>query len=303
MVIKPRISLLKFIFVLIFLSGFFIFDKGHAQLLCSNYTNADGTITYTDDSNGALTACNLTPDSMTIILHFIGLCTSEPTIANFRTACSSLFSSSTGESKKITTTSSANLMNDVTITEGNYTHAAILIKNNIGFSVKKKFSPARSGKTGTGEWCWTLDGETTTVGLSFAQRSTWIAECGADEPTTIGTHTANQNAVFSRASGNRFDNYETGTTASTTWSVYLLKADETINTGTPGNYDSFGTASYYLGIQKFNTAVSITPKTSNLDVGFRLEDTFSMETTKNGGTHYIPRYGLGGFEFKVLASE
>ena len=240
---------------------------------------------------------------MTIILHFIGLCTSEPTIANFRTACSSLFSSSTGESKKITTTSSANLMNDVTITEGNYTHAAILIKNNIGFSVKKKFSPARSGKTGTGEWCWTLDGETTTVGLSFAQRSTWIAECGADEPTTIGTHTANQNAVFSKASGNRFDNYETGTTASTTWSVYLLKADETINTGTPGNYGSFGTASYYLGIQKFNTAVSITPKTSNLDVGFRLEDTFSVETTKNGGTHYIPRYGLGGFEFKVLASE
>ena len=119
MVINPRISLLKFIFVLIFLSGFFIFDKGHAQLLCSNYTNADGTITYTDDSSGASTACNLTPDSMTIILHFIGLCTSEPTIANFRTACSSLFSSSTGESKKITTTSSANLMNDVTITEGN----------------------------------------------------------------------------------------------------------------------------------------------------------------------------------------
>ena len=262
MVINPRISLLKFIFVLIFLSGFFIFDKGHAQLLCSNYTNADGTITYTDDSSGASTACNLTPDSMTIILHFIGLCTSEPTIANFRTACSSLFSSSTGESKKITTTSSANLMNDVTITEGNYTHAAILIKNNIGFSVKKKFSPA-----------------------------------------TIGTHTANQNAVFSTASGRRFDNYETGTTASTTWSVYLLKADETINTGTPGNYGSFGTASYYLGIQKFNTAVSITPKTSNLDVGFRLEDTFSMETTKNAGTHYIPRFGLGGFEFKVLASE
>ena len=59
----------------------------------------------------------------------------------------------------------------------------------------------------------------------------------------------------------------------------------------------------FLGIQKFNTDVSITPKTSNLDVGFRLEDTFSMETTKNGGDHYIPRFGLGGFEFKVLASE
>ena len=303
MAINLRHYVLMFVLVLIYLAGFFGIDKAHAQLLCSNYTNADGTITYTDDSSGASTACNLTPDSMTINLHFIGLCTSEPTIANFRTACSSIFTSNTGEAKKITTTSSANLMNDVTITEGNYSHAAILIKNNIGFSVKKKFSPARSGKTGTGEWCWTLDGETTTVNTNFAQRSTWIAECGADEPTTIGTHTANQNAVWSSASGNRFDNFETGTTASTTWTVYLLKADETINTGTPGNYGSFGTASYYLGIQKFNTAVSITPKTSNLDVGFRLEDTFSMETTKNGGVHYIPRFGLGGFEFKVLASE
>jgi len=302
-VINFRNPLLKVTFVLVFLAGLFIFDKGNAQLLCSNYTNGDGAITYTDDSSGASTACNLTPDSMTINLHFIGLCTAEPTIANFRTACSSIFTSSTGESKKITTTTSANLTNDVTITEGNYSHAAILIKNNIGFSVKKKFSPARSGKTGTGEWCWTLDGETTTVNTNFAQRSTWIAECGANEPTTIGTHTANQNAVFSSASGNRFDNYETGTTASTSWTVYLLKADETINTGTPGNYGSFGTASYFLGIQKFNTAVSITPKTSNLDVGFRLEDTFSMETTKNVGTHYIPRFGLGGFEFKVLASE
>ena len=194
-------------------------------------------------------------------------------------------------------------MNDVTLTEGSYTHAAILIKNNIGYTAKKKFSPARSGKTGTGEWCWTLDGETTTVNTNFAQRSTWIAECGTEAPATLGTHTSNQNAIWSEASGNRFDNYETGTTASTSWTVYLLKADETINTGTPGNYGSFGTASYFLGIQKFNTAVSITPKTANLDVGFRLEDTFSVETKLNAGTQYVPRFGLGGFEFKVLASE
>ena len=79
----------------------------------------------------------------------------------------------------------------------------------------------------------------------------------------------------------------TGTTASTSLTVHLLKADEQINTGTPGNYGSFGTASYFSGIQKFNTAVSITPKTSNLDVGFRLEATFSVETTKNGGAYYI----------------
>ena len=301
--IKLKAIIKKITFPLLVLIWLMNFTGVQAQLLCSNYTNADGDITFIDGSSGLSTACNLTPDSMTINLHFIGLCTAEPTIANFRTACSSIFTSNTGESKKITTTTSANLTNDVTLTEGSYTHAAILIKNNIGYTVKKKFSPARSGKTGTGEWCWTLDGETTTVNSNFAQRSTWIAECGAEAPATLGTHTSNQNAIWSEASGNRFDNYETGTTASTTWTVYLLKADETINTGTPGNYGSFGTASYFLGIQKFNTAVSITPKTANLDVGFRLEDTFSVETKLNAGTQYIPRFGLGGFEFKVLTSE
>ena len=67
---------------------------------------------------------------------------------------------------------------------------------------------------------------------------------GADEPTTIGKHNANKNAVFSTASGNRFDNYEIQRTTSTTCSVYLLKTDETINTRTLGNYGSFGTVSY-----------------------------------------------------------
>ena len=213
------------------------------------------------------------------------------------------FSSNTGESKTISTTTSANLMNDVTLDEGTYTHAAILIKNALSYSAKIKFSPARTGKTGTGEWCWSLDGNTGTVNTAVASQATWIAECGEVAPSSFGSNSSSPNAIFSVASGNQYDNFETGTTASTSWTVYLLKADETLNTGTAGNYASFGTASYFLGIQQFNTAVSITPRTSNLDVGFRLEDTFRVETVENAGTHYIPQFGMGGFEFKVLTSE
>ena len=270
---------------------------------CSDYTNADGAITYTDNTSGVFSACLITPQSMTIDLHFIGLCKEQPTIANFRTVCSSLFTSTTGETKTISTTTSANLMNDVTLDEGTYTHAAILIKNALSYSAKIKFSPARTGKTGTGEWCWSLDGNTGTVNTAVGSQATWIAECGAAAPSSFGSNSSSPNAIFSVASGNRYDNFETGTTASTSWTVYLLKADETLNTGTAGNYASFGTASYFLGIQQFNTAVSITPRTSNLDVGFRLEDTFRVETVENAGTHYIPQFGMGGFEFKVLTSE
>ena len=103
MVIKYWNFITNIIFALFILVGVINFNGAQAQLLCSNYTNADGDITFIDGSSGASTACNLTPESMTINLHFIGLCTAEPTIANFRTACSSIFTSNPGESKKITT--------------------------------------------------------------------------------------------------------------------------------------------------------------------------------------------------------
>ena len=41
---------------------------------CSDYTNADGAVTYTDNTSGVFSACLITPQSMTIDLHFIGLC-------------------------------------------------------------------------------------------------------------------------------------------------------------------------------------------------------------------------------------
>ena len=91
MVIKYWNFIANIIFALFILVGVINFNGAQAQLLCSNYTNADGDITFIDGSSGASTACNLTPESMTINLHFIGLCTAEPTIANFRTACSSIF--------------------------------------------------------------------------------------------------------------------------------------------------------------------------------------------------------------------
>ena len=73
MVIKYWNFITNIIFALFILVGVINFNGAQAQLLCSNYTNADGDITFIDGSSGLSTACNLTPESMTINLHFVEL--------------------------------------------------------------------------------------------------------------------------------------------------------------------------------------------------------------------------------------
>ena len=56
MVIKYWNFFTNFIFALFILMGVINFNGAQAQLLCSNYTNADGDITFIDGSSGVSTA-------------------------------------------------------------------------------------------------------------------------------------------------------------------------------------------------------------------------------------------------------
>jgi hypothetical protein len=67
-----------------------------------------------------------------------------------------------------------------------------------------------------------------------------------------------------------------------------------------GSYTSVATQ--MGGIQTFTNPVSISPNNTNIDIGFRLENTFGvLMGTVGGNDNHVPRFGVGGFEFKVLA--
>lgn len=253
--------------------------------------NSDGAIT---DMNGNY--CLLTPDTYTNTFYFVGLCQTPPTVQNFRTVCSPLFQSNEGKLVTITPNIKVNLVDEVSIEEGIYPYAAILISKTQKFSISKKFSPARTGKTGTGEWCWTLDADSVSASFRFNDKNTWTADCGPTSPATTGESIYSPNA-FSTL-GVWGPSY-TSSTAETSYTAHILLSDETLTSGNSGNYFSFPEATYALGLQTFNTPVTISPNTSGIDTGFLLTNAFDVYHSASGD---IPRFTPENWAFKVLST-
>ena len=253
--------------------------------------NSDGAIT---DMNGNY--CLLTPDTYTNTFYFVGLCQTPPTVQNFRTVCSPLFQSNEGKTIAITKDTQVDLIGEVSVKEGIYPYAAILMSKTQYFSISKKFSPARTGKTGTGEWCWTLEGNSVDPNFDSSDKNTWVADCGPTPPTTVGQSFYSPNAfsplgVWSPSF--------TSSTAETSYTAHILLSDETLTSGNSGNYFSFPEATYALGLQTFNTPVTISPNTSNINVGFLMTNAHDVFVS---GTGNVFRFTPEKWAFKVLST-
>ena len=254
--------------------------------------NSEGAITYMDGGS-----CVLTADTYTNTFYFIGLCQTQPTVQNFRTACSPLFQSNEGKTIALTKDTQVDLIDEVSVKEGIYPYAAILMSKTQYFSISKKFSPARTGKTGTGEWCWTLEGNSVDWNFSSIDKNTWVADCGPTPPTTVGQSFYSPNAFHN--SGTGFQPTFSGSTAETSYSAHILLSDETLTSGNSGNYFSFPEATYALGLQTFNTPVTISPNTSNINVGFLMTNAHDVLASAGGNVlRFTPEY----WAFKVLST-
>jgi len=254
--------------------------------------------------------CLMTPESMQIKVHFIGLCTSEPTWENFDTICDQLFSSSSGELATISKNAAFPLINGISIPEGTYTHAAIFIDRSIRHSSVVTFATPRRGKSGnpagdniTGKVCWSLEmtaaNDTDPADNAY---SSFAADCG-DEEGERGYNISENNILFNNLTGKPGDLSE-GVTESSTWKVYLLNSSRQRDSDvTDGKVDN---AKFFIGIQKFNNPVEIKPSTTTVDLGFRLTNTFGVLMGDDAAAapvrDTIKRFVLGGFEFKVNPS-
>ena len=254
--------------------------------------------------------CLMTPESMQIKVHFIGLCRSEPTWENFDTICDQLFSSSSGKLATISKDAAFPLIENISIPEGTYTHAAIFIDRSIRHSSVVKFATPRRGKSGnpagdnsTGKVCWSLEmpvaNDTDPAENAYAS---FAADCG-DEEGDRGYNISENNLIYHNLTGAPGDLSE-GVTDSTTWKVYLLNSsrqrDSDLSDGKVND------AKYFIGIQKFNNPVQILPSTTAVDLGFRLTNTFGVLMGDDAAgapvRDTIRRFILGGFEFKVNPS-
>lgn len=276
----------------------------YAQSACGS---VNGEITTLGDSAevAGLGWCLITPERMQIKLHFIGLCTTAPTWQNFDTVCEEVFSSNSGTLATIEKGAPLPLVGEISIPEGNYTHAAIFIGNQIKHASLIKFNSNRIGQQGTGTWCWSTSNGNASVGIPDGVRAGYIADCGDNPPASseVGYNVSTATSVADDTPPDFRGDYTTGTTASTTWEVFVL--DENRGRDTNPATPDVENAAYFIGIQRFNTPVIITANTSSVDLGFRLTNTFGLNVDENtvdgsGNKSHVKGFVLGGFEFKVV---
>lgn len=281
---------------------FFVFSASVLHAAGPPVCTLDGSGRVTNvDGGGSNDFCKLTPSELQVTLVYAGLCTSEPNLTSYNTACTPLFESSNGETVTLTAGRSLPLVSSMSLAEGTYTHAWILIENTVKIKLLAQFTPDRTGRSGSGPYCWTLAGDSSSGGVNEnTPRASWLAECGlvgaADPQLTSSTIVA-----FFDFSQNIFRNTSTGTNSSGSYEVILIDGTGNESIVAP-NGTSANPATQVGGKQTFTFPVVISANTSSVDVGFRLENNggvlFGTAVTPND----IPRFGLGGFEFRLQSN-
>jgi len=307
-------KLFKIVSLIITVSLMIVFFKpteSFAQAVCQS---VNGEITTLGNSAevtgfGGIGWCLITPEKMQIELDYIGLCKSQPAWNTYLTDCNEVFSSSPARLTTISKETPFDLGTEISIEEGEYPYAVIVVSNKIKHSSAIKFNSVRNGygpvrgTPSSGQWCWSIDdpNSRSSSGIGDGQNDLYIAECGNSLPSQLGYNSSIATSVRD-GNGARSD-LSSGTTDSTTWDVYLV--DSAKNRNWDAGNQVVTNASYFIGIQKFNNSVQITPNTSNVDLGFKLTNTFGLNVDMttldgNGDMSHVKGFVLGGFEFKVI---
>ena len=261
------------------------------------------TTNYTNNGAGGWNSCETTPDALKVKFYRLALCKSKPTYDNSGDCVFLLDKSSPVETTISVGKSSNLLVGDISIPEGTYPYAMLLIDTTIEVKTTFEFAAANpqfDGQTqrGTGTKCWT-NGNTITWGYSAT----------ADQPMTCGS---NPNPQFSsetfKAFGeevgsgvtNKILNFDTPTTV---FDVYLLSDRVTPATvGKVGGYP-VGDAVFIWGVQTFKSPPRITSKTTNVNLGFKLTNGIDLNFNGwqgvCGGSPCVEGINVTSFAFVV----
>lgn len=226
-------------------------NASFADTTCSS-TSWYGTHENADGANANDGYCFATPQALNIRLYEFGLCTSEAS-PNNREQCTTLFSNSTGLALELSAGVSLPLATDISIAEGTYTHAFVVFSNVTSLEAVIEFASPRTDDSGsTGVYCYT-DGRSINSAPS-------IISCGND-PAAVGLSTEVIGLGDSSYS-NTLLNYTVAMRGETVITdLYSVTSSGALSTNYGDDFALFGS-------QLLNQAITITPATSNIDIGF-----------------------------------
>jgi hypothetical protein len=121
---------------------------------CKSTTTFSSSELYQEIAGYDYKTCSVTPNGVKIKLFAIGLCKSAPTVAD-QSACTNVFVSESGTEVELTTSTSITLQDDISLDEGVYTNAYILLATTFGTKATMVFSTPREASDGTlGKVCY-----------------------------------------------------------------------------------------------------------------------------------------------------
>ena len=221
-------------------------------------------------------ACYATPQSLTLKVHEFGLCKSASSPSD-RSDCTTLFLSAAGRDMQMASGQSLSLMDQVSLEEGTYTHAYLVLNTFVKMETVLDFgtdpSNFRTDLQGrTGRYCFTN-------GQDYNTNPDDIVEC-----SNSLTNLAEASETVGLGDDNGYSNTMLGYQVSiggVTVDMDLYMLDNSGDLSTNDNDDFAIYAS-----QALTSSVSIGQNTSNLDIAVAVSD--SSEVT------FSPA-GLGSF--------
>lgn len=207
-------------------------------------------------------ACTHTPENLNIKLYEFGLCTSAATPSDMST-CTNLFQSDVGKSVDLSLGSALQLAQDLSLSEGTYTHAYIKLSNVTSLTSVLEFDqPRRSPDGGLGRFCYT-NGDSMNVSNSIITCAS-VPSAAVPSYETIGLsyEDANGNSVY----GNRLLDYtRTVGGQSVVSDLYMLTEAGVLSQQESDDFALWGS-------QRLTIPAKISPTTKTLEIAISVTD-------------------------------
>ena len=287
---------LKIIVTLAMLS---FFSNVKAQGYCSGTgvsEDADGVITFTG-SESAMAECAFAPDSYTIKIYKMALCTTAPTRPTTSdtydvSSCVDVINSPDGQDVNLAAGSEMTLSDVSRPADGSYSYGYILMANTFGIKAKKQFTNTmHTYQDGaTGNYCWTKEASAfnSDSDNSGWGSSTTLVECGGASGTA-GTYVETLDQFDS-------DVYIAGpisVTGGTLSADLITNASGLLVTASK-------TADRLFGVQTFTTPVEVTSGSTVFTVSFGVNQASSMWMTDEGAANEYDVYAIGSGPFSTF---
>ena len=228
----------------------------------------------TDDMSGT-SECLADPTPRKVLAYKVGLCTELPYASNYKTVCDFIYDKTTPIELEAIKNASVSVtgFGQVSLKEGvEYTHSVLLVSNITYVKSLFSFPTERQGASGTGKWCWSNGGGTTTKNQAPDQmtlKSNFSVECGLESEA---------NPQYNYEINNAFGSAVTeGIPAlernfpSDNWTNELMSDEDTkaVFETTPPNWSTPNTNSvYWLAGRPITPSVTVNANTKNLDLRF-----------------------------------